>query len=193
MEIIVDKKNKPFNLKFAKFDFNDIPNQLKEIESDCKIYYHDDNNEKIFLAKYVKNVLHNPNLVKHLEEFIKGKPIGTYNVDHNHDSKLMYNTIYENTLDIQKYFDEDIKEESDYHFFYNSQMSVHRDYRYKQLRSLNVMCNSNVIGYFVLSDFDIYFDIKQGDLLLFDASQYHYMQRTNNKSAENYRLAINMI
>lgn len=192
-EIIIDKQKKPLNIKFSRLDFENIPNVLKEIESDCKIYYHDEMNKKIFLAKYVKNILHNINLENHLEEFIKDKPIGDYTVEYNNDSKKMYNKIYENTLDIQHHFDEKIIEEKDYHFFYNKQMLVHRDYIWKKLRSLNIINNQNVIGYFVLSDFDIFFDIKQGDLLLFDASQYHYMQRNNKKSAENYRLALNMI
>lgn len=193
-EIIIEFKQKPFDVKFLRLEFEDIPKKLIEINEDCMIYYYD-NEEKLlkFIAKYVKGVLHNSKVEECLSEYIKNRPYGTYTVDYDNDSKEMYNKIYENTLDIQHHFDEKIEKHDEYHFFYNKQMLVHRDYRYKQLRSLNIVCSPNVIGYFVLSDFDIYFDIKQGDLLLFDASQYHYMQRTNNKSEENYRLAINMI
>ena len=193
-EITIELKRKPFDVRFSRLEFEEIPKKLIEIDEDCIIYFYD-NEEKLlkFLAKYVKNILHNPKVEEYLSDFIKNKPYGTYTVEYDNDSKEMYNTIYKNTLDIRHHFDEEIEDNDDYHFFYNKQMLVHRDYRYKQLRSLNIVSSPNVIGYFVLSDFDIYFDIKQGDLLLFDASQYHYMQRTNNKSEENYRLAINMI
>lgn len=189
-KIVVKSKNKNH---IDTETFENIPQTLEEITHDSKIYYMNDKGEKVFLAKYIKNVLHDPIVEEELVHFIKDKEYGTYEYKHNERTLLMFNKIYELTCDIRDEFNHSIDETEEFHFFYNKQMLIHRDYRYKQLRSLNIIKGSNVIGYFVFSDFNIYINMEQGDLLLFDASQYHYMQRTKNKSEANYRIAINMI
>ena len=190
-EKIVKKSNIKNHIHTETFE--NVPQSLEEITSDYKIYYMNDKGEKIFLAKYIQNVLRDPIVEEQLVHFIKDKEYGTYDYKHNDHTTRMFDKIYELSIDILHEFNHSIEKTEVFHFFYNKQMLIHRDLKYKQLRSLNVIKGSDVICYFVFSDFNIYINMEQGDLLLFDASQYHYMQRTKNKSETNYRLAINMI
>lgn len=194
MSHVVVSMNKKRNL-INRLTFEEIPLKLQRIESDCSIYYLDAAGERVFLAKYIKSALSDTDHVeRRVLERIKGQPYGTYELQHDPESERLFRTITDHAHDIKHHFDEsDLQMHQTFHFFYNKQMLVHRDTRFKHLRSLNVFKSSNVEGYFVFNDFDVYLDIQPNDLLLFDASQYHYMQRTNNKSEQNYRIAMNMI
>ena len=139
------------------------------------------------LGRHENNILKN-RLLNH----VKGKSFNTYELKHDENTSNLYDIIKQHSKEAEQYFEEEKEKELDFHFFYNETILNHRDCLYESLRSLHILQHEEVKGLFVFTDFDIYIDIKEGDLLLFDASQYHYMRRNTKPTEELYRFAINL-
>lgn len=169
-------------------DYYSIINDNILINESCSIYYFD-NTEKKLLAKFYKNVLNTQSLKNELTEYIKNDNYieYTYKVDHTNISSKVYN-------DILSYFNEvkkDYEKKNIYHMFYNTNTNPHEDSLYEEYGSVFVLKHKDISGLFVFNHFDIYFEMEENDLLIFDKSKYHYNVSNEMLTGEKYRLALN--
>ena len=58
-------------------------------------------------------------------------------------------------------------------------------------RSLYFVTGSFIALLLVMSLFELYFDMEEGDLLIFNESEFHYVARNCPITRERYRLAVN--
>tara|TARA_Y100000389_G_C17448032_1_gene512850 strand:- start:617 stop:1210 length:594 start_codon:yes stop_codon:yes gene_type:complete len=194
--IVLEQKNTKFYRKVNRLEFDEIPDNLRHIEDDTILLYKNKYGDTKFLCKYVKKVISDTNdkIKNRLIDYVTDKEYNTYLVDHDINSKQVYETIELIAEDvIELYFNDKKEKEENFHFFYNETILNHRDCLYTTLRSLHALQHEKVKALFVFTDFDVYIDLEEGDLLLFDASHYHYMRRNIEPSNEFYRFAINML
>lgn len=169
-------------------DYQTIKNEKQLINETCSIYYFD-KTEKKLLGKLYKNVLNTESLKNELIEYLKNDNYieYTYKVDHTNTSTTVYN-------DILSYFKEvnnDYERKDIYHMFYNTNTNPHEDSLYEEYGSVFVLKHEDISGLFVFNHFDIYFDMEENDLLIFDKSKYHYNVSNEMLTREKYRLALN--
>lgn len=169
-------------------DYQSIINDNILINESCSIYYFD-KTEKKLLAKFYKNVLNTQSLKNELTEYLKNDNHieYTYKVDHTNISSKVYD-------DIISYFKEvniNYERKELYHMFYNTNTNPHEDSLYEEYGSVFVLKHKDISGLFVFNHFDIYFDMEENDLLIFDKSKYHYNVCNDTLTREKYRLALN--
>ena len=169
-------------------DYDAIVNDNILINESCSIYYFD-KTEKKLLAKLYKNVLNTDSLKNELTEYIKNDDHieYTYRIDHTNISSKVYDEI----LSYYKEVNKDYEKQNIYHMFYNTNTNPHEDSLYEEYGSVFVLKHKDISGLFVFNHFDIYFDMEENDLLIFDKSKYHYNVCNDMLTHEKYRLALN--
>lgn len=192
-ERILVKNEQLSSLKMISY--NEIKNSLIDISDEsCTIYYKDKHNTKKFLCRFLKNKFDDVStLKKYILEETKTYEPGTYCKKQNEHTSTFYDDILKeaNILSRSIGYTQQLQYSEDFHFFFNEIINNHQDCPTFDIRSLMVLKNETMEGLLVFPQFDIYLNMDEGDLLLFDASQYHYVKRNKSFSQGNYRYAIN--
>ena len=170
-------------------DFDHVRNNCRKITDSCTVRFQE-NGESRLLAKYVKGVLKTSDFKASLEESsnaVNHKP-GTYCRKHDWISASIYEDVLREANELNEFV---IQKHEEFSYFYNEPIHMHQDSNEYKLNSLFVLKDEAVTGLLIFPFFNLYYEMEEGDLLIFNESEYHYVTRNYPISLERYRYAVN--
>lgn len=185
-EILV--KATDMKLLIAK-DYEHVRRNCRKITDSCVLRFQE-KGETRFLAKYAKGVLKTDQFKRSLEESsaaMNHKP-GTYCRKHDVASSSIYEVVLREAGELKEF---DLREHEEFSYFYNEPIHMHQDSNEYKLNSVFVLKDANVVGLLVFPFFNLYYEMEEGDLLIFNESEHHYVVRNCPISLERYRYAVN--
>lgn len=177
--------------KLVQMEYSEIISNNTEIKESCSIYYYDQEEKKL-LAKFLKNRLNTKVLKEDIIKLIEKDTYDyhTYIIKHTPTSQNIYDEVLK---EYQEVTNDNTETKDIYHMFYNTNTHSHQDSFYEEYGTVMVLKHNNVNGLFVFNHFDIYFNMDENDLLIFDKSKFHYNVTDCELSKNHFRLAINFI
>lgn len=170
-------------------DYEDVRRNCRKITDSCIVRFQE-NGESRFLAKYRKGVLETTDLKASLEESslaMNHKP-GTYCRKHDVVTSSIYDDVLREAGELKEFV---LREHDEYSYFYNEPIHMHQDSNEYKLNSVFVLKDEAVTGLLIFPFFNLYYEMEEGDLLIFNESEYHYVTRNCPISSERYRYAVN--
>lgn len=188
MEEIVVEKATDMKLLIAK-DYEHVRRNCRKITDSCIVRFQE-NGESRFLAKYRKGVLNTKEFKERLEASslaMNHKP-GTYCRKHDVVSSSIYEEVLREAGELKEFV---LRDHDEFSYFYNEPIHMHQDSNEYKLNSVFVLKDEAVTGLLIFPFFNLYYEMEEGDLLIFNESEYHYVTRNCPISLERYRYAVN--
>ena len=184
------RKSRDLSLLRAR-EYDHVRERFERVEDGCVLYYEDAKRGRRFLGRYVKGALACAEFDRfkaRLLDQARERESGTYIEQHDEVSRPVLARVAEEARAIPGF---ELRDVSDYSYFYNRPIYPHQDSAEYRLNTLFVVKAEDVRGLLVMSLFELYFDMEEGDLLIFNESEFHYVARNCPITQDSYRLAVN--